>query len=444
MMHILRPATGVILLLAASLPTVQAEDLLELWQIAVNEDSEFLAARHRYLADQESIKQTRAELLPNLSLQYEQKTTDQNIRRSDNLVFESGSDRYDSTSAGLTLTQSIFDYSRWQRYAQSKVTVNKAELEFALARQQLLLRLAESYFLVLERSDQLRTVATEKAAMNKHLELSERKLKSGLGRRVDVEDARARYLNAVSKEFELQSRLEDSRYALREVLGMIPQNLRVLRENIDLQPPVPNDPEEWIGKAADYNLELRALMLEQQVAQKEIDALRGEHYPTLDLVYTDFNNDTDGSVFGGGSDIDSADLALKLNIPIYSGGATSSRVRQATEKRYSVLEEINDKRRAVEREAQDAFNRIRTAIVQIDALQQSVNAQERLLESKNSGYRAGRNNILEVLDAQQDLSQAKQALTKARYDYVLNVLRLKFAVGDLQEADLAAVNDWLR
>ncbi len=444
MMHILRPATGVILLLAASLPTVQAEDLLELWQIAVNEDSEFLAARHRYLADQESIKQTRAELLPNLSLQYEQKTTDQNIRRSDNLVFESGSDRYDSTSAGLTLTQSIFDYSRWQRYAQSKVTVNKAELEFALARQQLLLRLAESYFLVLERSDQLRTVATEKAAMNKHLELSERKLKSGLGRRVDVEDARARYLNAVSKEFELQSRLEDSRYALREVLGMIPQNLRVLRENIDLQPPVPNDPEEWISKAADYNLELRALMLEQQVAQKEIDALRGEHYPTLDLVYTDFNNDTDGSVFGGGSDIDSADLALKLNIPIYSGGATSSRVRQATEKRYSVLEEINDKRRAVEREAQDAFNRIRTAIVQIDALQQSVNAQERLLESKNSGYRAGRNNILEVLDAQQDLSQAKQALTKARYDYVLNVLRLKFAVGDLQEADLAAVNDWLR
>jgi len=444
MKYILRPATGAILLLVASLPTVQAEDLLELWQIAVDQDGEYLAARHRYLADQESIKQTRAELLPNLSLQYEQKTTDQNIKRSDNLVFDQGSDRYDSTSAGLTLTQSIFDYSRWQRYAQSKVTVNKAELEFTLARQQLLLRLAESYFLVLERSDQLRTVATEKAAMNKHLELSERKLNSGLGRRVDVEDARARYLNAISKEFELQSRLEDSRYALREVLGMIPQNLRVLRENIDLQPPVPDDPQEWISKAADNNLELRALMLEQQVAQKEIDALRGEHYPTLDLVYTDFNNDTEGSVFGGGSDIDSADLALKLNIPIYSGGATSSKVRQATEKRYSVLEEINDKRRAVEREAQDAFNRIGTAIVQIDALQQSVNAQERLLQSKTSGYRAGRNNILEVLDAQQDLSQASQALTKARYDYVLNILRLKFAAGDLQEQDLAAVNDWLR
>ena len=435
---------GLVLLWAGSMPAVQAEDLLELWQIAVVQDSEYQAAKHRYQADQESINQSRAQLLPNLSLQYESKTTDQNIKRSDNAVFASGSDKYDTTSTGLTLTQSIFDYSRWQRYSQSKITVNKAELEFSLARQQLLLRLAESYFLVLERGDQLETVQSEKAAMFKHLELSERKLETGLGRRVDVEDARARYLNALSKEVELQSRLEDSRYGLREVLGTIPRDLRALRPDIDLQPPVPDDSGEWMQKASDYNLELRALSLSLQVAQKEIDALRGEHYPTLDLVYTDGNTDTEGSVFGGGSDIDSADLMLQLNIPIYSGGATSSKVRQAAEKRYSVMEDINNKRRAVERETQDAFNRISTAIVQINALEQSVKAQERLLQSKSSGYRSGRNNILEVLDAQQDLSQARQALTKARYDYVLNILRLKFAAGDLQEQDLAAVNGWLQ
>jgi len=188
---------------------------------------------------------------------------------------------------------------------------------------------------------------------------------------------------------------------------------------------------------------LRALSLSLQVAQKEVDALRGEHYPTLDLVYSDVNTDTDGSVYGGGSDIDSADLMLQLNIPLYSGGATSSKVRQAAEKRYSVMEDINGKRRAVEREAQDAFSRIRTAIVQIDALEQSVKAQERLLTGKSKGYRSGKNSILEVLDAQQDLSQASQALTKARYDYVLNILRLKFSVGDLQEEDLVRVNAWL-
>ena len=431
------------LALAGSMQPGQAEDLLQLWDIAVQQDSEYQAARHRYLADQENIDQSRALLLPNLSLQYESKTTDQSVNRSDNPVFELGSDKYDTTTAGLTLTQSVFDYSRWQRYSQSKITVSKAELEYSLARQLLQLRLAESYFLVHERGDQLETVLTEKTAMKKHLELSERKLKSGLGRRVDVEDARARYLNAIAKEVELQSRLQDSRYELREVIGTIPPKLQVLRPDIDLQAPIPDDPDEWMNKASQYNLELRSLSLSLQVAQKEINILRGEHYPTLDLVYSNINTDTEGSVFGGGSDVDSADLMLQLNIPLYSGGATSSKVRQAAEKRYAVMEDINDKRRAVEREAQDAFNRIRTAIVQIGALDQSVSAQERLLQSKSRGYRSGRNSILEVLDAQQDLSRARQALTKARYDYVLNILRLKFTAGDLQDEDLAVVNAWL-
>jgi outer membrane protein len=423
---------------------VQAEDLLELWPVAMAQDGKYQSARHRYLADQESINQSRALLLPTVSLLYETKKTDQDINKSDNAVFESGSESYDTTTAGITVTQSIFDYSHWQRYAQSKISVNKAEVEFNLARQQLLLRLAESYFLVLERGDQLETVLTEKAAMQKHLELSERKLASGLGRRVDVEDARARYLNALSKEVELQSRLEDSRYGLREVLGSIPKKLLALRPNIELQPPVPDSVDEWITKASQYNLELRALSLSLQVEQKEINALRGEHYPTLDLVYRDFNTDTGGSVFGGGSDVDEADIILQLNVPLYSGGATSSKVRQAIEKRYSVMEDINNKRRVVEREAQDAFSRIRSAIVQIGALEQSVKAQKSLVQSRSRGYRSGKNSILDLLDAQQDLSQAEQALTKARYDYVLNILRLKFAVGDLQEEDLATVNGWLQ
>jgi len=362
-MSLMRPKVGGLLLLIVFVQSAQAEDLLELWPVAVAQDGEYQAARHRYLADQESINQSRALLLPNLSLQYEAKTTDQKINSSDNDVFNSDEDKYDTTTAGLTLTQSIFDYSRWQRYSQSKITVNKAEVEFNLARQQLLLRLAESYFLVLERGDQLETVVTEKSAMKKHLELSERKLKAGLGRRVDVEDARARYLNALSKDVELQSRLEDSRYGLREVIGSIPRKLLALRPNIELQPPVPDDVEQWITQSSQNNLELRALSLSVEVAQKEINALRGGHYPTLDLVYNDVNTDTDGSVYGGGSDIDSADLMLQLNIPIYSGGATSSKVRQAAEKRYGLMEDINDKRRTVEREAQDAFNRIRTSIV---------------------------------------------------------------------------------
>lgn len=422
---------------------VNAEDLMSLWKVAVEKDAKYQAAQHKYEANKEGVIQTRAQLLPSLSYQREYKRTDQTINESDNVVYGAGSDQYPTNSHGFTLTQSIFDYARWERFSQSKASASRAEVELNLARQDLLMRLAESYFLVLERSDQLETVQSEKTAMSKHLSFAEKKLKSGLGRSVDVEDARARYLNALSKEVELQSRLTDSRYALREVINTIPENLSGLRTDITLQMPAPENPDQWVSTSLKHNLELSAKRFALEEAKKEVNALHAAHYPTVDLLYTNKNIETEGSVFGGGSDVDTADLALQINVPLYSGGLTSSRVRQAAEKQNSVVEEFNEKQRSVERATYDAYHRISAAIVQVGALEQSVKAQERMLQTKSSGYRGGQNNILEVLDVQQDLSQAQQALTKARYDYVLNTLRLKLASGDLQENDLASVNSWL-
>jgi|TARA_B110000967_G_C18832125_1_gene534647 outer membrane protein len=422
---------------------VAADDLIGLWAIAEKQDGKYLSAKYRYLADSETIKQARSQLLPNISFQYEDKQTDQVINESDNAVFNLGKDNYTTTSTGFRVTQTIFDYGRWTRYSQSKIFVTKSRIEYKLAKQELLLRLAESYFLVLERGDQFDTVQDEKTAMSKHLSLSELKFKSGLGMSADVEDARARYLSTLSKEFELKSRLDDSRYALREVLGVIPASIASLRPDIEFQKPVPDVTEDWIAMSARKNLELQAMTLSLKVADKEVAALKSARYPTVNLVYSDMDTVTDGSVFGGGSDINNADIQLQFNLPIYTGGSTSSKIRQAIQKRLAVVEDIKDKRRSVERSAQDAFNRVHTAIVQIEALGQAVKAQERLLETYSSGYRGGQNSILDVLDTQQDLSQAKQSLTKARYDYVLNTLRLKFTAGDLQVDDLIPINGWL-
>ncbi len=433
----------VILAIGLSCQQVYADDLLSLWKVAVEKDAKYLAAEHKFLANKEGVIQTRAQLLPTLAYQREFKSTDQTINHSDNVVYGSGSDKYPTRSYGITLTQSVFDFARWERFYQSKASANRAEVEYNLARQDLLIRLAENYFAVLERSDQLETVQSEKTAMNKHLSVAEKKLKSGLGRTVDVEDARARYLNALSKEVELQSRLTDSRYALREVINMIPENLSGLRTDIALQMPAPDKADDWVNTSLKHNLELSAMRFSMEESQKEINALHAAHYPTVDLLYTNKNVETEGSVFGGGSDVDTADIALQINVPLYSGGLMSSRVRQAAEKKNSVFEEFNEKQRSVERVTYDAYHRISAAIIQVEALQQSVKAQERMLQTKESGYRGGQNNILEVLDVQQDLSQAQQALTKARYDYVLNTLRLRQASGDLQESDLAAVNGWL-
>jgi outer membrane protein len=424
-------------------PLSPADNLLDLWKIAELQDAKYLSASHKYYSDQEIVKLSRADLLPRLDFQYEYKITDQTINESDNEVYDSGSDQYATTTYGLTLTQSVFDYARWQRYSQSKISASRAEVEYSLAKQQLLLRLSEAYFLVLERGDQLETVQTEKKAMGKHLEVAEKKHQSGLGRKADVEESRASYLNALSKEVELKSRLLDSRYALRESLGSMPEQLSTLRPKIDLTLPVPADPQQWVSQSAQNNLELRVIQLSLDEAEKEIKVLRGGHYPTLDLIASMENTETDGSVYGGGSNIDQTNIMLRLTVPFYSGGKTSAKLRQGIEKRRSVFQDRNDQQRIVERSAHDAYYRIGEAIEQIGALRQSVKAQESLLKSRSSGYRVGQNSLLQVLDVEQALSEARQALTKARYNYVLNVLRLKFAAGDLQEADLATINGWL-
>ncbi|MBR9869371.1 MAG: TolC family protein [Oceanospirillales bacterium] len=262
----------------------QADDLMDVWKVAEENDTKYLSAYHKFRSGQEIINLSRADLLPTISLQYEHKETSKTINESDNAVFYGNSADYPTDSYGLTLTQSIFDYSRWQRYDQSKISANRAEVEYKLSKQQLLLRLSESYFLVLERSDQLQAIEAEKTAMFKHYEVSEKKHKTGLVRTVDLQDASARYLNALSKEIELQSRLMDSRYALRESLGSMPGELSRLRSDIQLEMPVPSDPEEWVRLAAKNNPELHALNLTLNEADKEIKALRGGHYPTLDLV----------------------------------------------------------------------------------------------------------------------------------------------------------------
>jgi len=430
-------------LLTVWTPLSHADTLLDLWKIAESQDTKYLSAYHKYQSDQEVVNLSRADLLPTVSFQYEYKSSDQTINDSDNKVFESGSATYPTKSYNLSVTQSIFDYARWQRYFESEISVNRAVVDYSLAKQQLLLRLSESYFLVLERGDQLETIQSEKAAMLKYYETSEKRHKSGLGRTVDVEDAKARYLNALSKEVELENRLLDSRYALRESLGSMPGTLSKLRADITLELPLPADPKKWVEMAAQNNLELHTINLSLEEADKEIKALRGGHYPTLDLIYTWGNTVTDGSVYGGGSDVDNADLRLQVNVPLFSGGKTSAKVRQAIEKRNSVFEDRNDKIRTVERSTNDAYYRISGAIVQIGALEQSVQAQKSLLKSTTAGYHSGKNSLIQILDVEQDFSRAKQALVKARYDYVLNVLRLKFSAGGLQEEDLVAINSWL-
>ena len=431
------------LLLIALPPHANAADLLDILSLAQDNDPAFRAASHRHDAALEQKPQAKARLFPTLSYRYQKTDTDQNIRETQNSVFARGSDSFETVDEGFRLTQSVFDWERWSRFNKSKATVSRADAELSDAQQDLLLRAAEAYIGVLEQGDQLATVGQEKAALERHLEAAKRRAQSGLGRKVDVDDAEARFLIAVAKEIEIQSRLSDRQYALGVLTGRIPAHLQPLRDGLEFAQPVPADPEEWVKRGAQSNPGLIALQFRIDEATREVAARKGGYYPRLDLVLTDGTEDNDGSLFGGGSKIDTDVIALEVNVPIYAGGFNKSRVREARSELMAVEEELLQARRENEREVRDAFQRVMASIAQVSALSRSVEAQNRTLNLKTRGVSSGRYNVLEVLDSVRDLALANQDLTKAKYDYALNILRLKRAAGVLSEEDMVIVNGWL-
>lgn len=418
-------------------------DLLKIVQLAETQDATYQAAIHKSSADKEIYTQARSRFMPTVSFQYSKIDTEQEVNESANFLSPAGSDKFGSIDHGITVSQPIFDLEIWNRFKQSKSTVNRADAELLQAKHDLYLRASEAYFLILEREDQLATIRDEKKALNKHFMMAERKKKAGLGRVVDVVTAQARYLESVAKELEAESRLDDSHYALAKITGSVIKNLLRLSEQVDYQLPQPSNAQTWVDQARKKNPAILAKELALQEAGHEVVARRTKHFPTVNLTYTNGSTEADESIFSDASNIDSSRMVLRVDVPIFQGFYNSSRVSQAISSRYRAQDELRFLQRENERSVRDAFRRINASIMQIKALTRSVEAQSRMLQLKTKGYEAGRFTLIEVLDAQKDFSNQQQGRTKARYDYVLNILRLKFAAGMISIQDINKVNGWL-
>lgn len=432
-------------LIALVLPSqlLFAGDLQQIIALAHTQDATYQSAIHKFSSDKENYTQALSRFMPTISYKYSDLDTSQKINESANFLSPLGKDDFKTKDHGLTINQPLFDMEIWSRFQLSKSTVNRAESELLTAEQDLLLRSSEAYFLVLEREDQLDTIRDEKIALNKHFTMAQQKKRAGLGRRVDVDTAEARYLEAVAKEIELESRLLDSHYALAEITGSVMGNLSRLSEKVDYQLPKPANVKWWVEKAKTLNPAIIAKEQALREAKHEVSARKTKHYPTVNLTYTNGSLDTQKSIFSDASDIDSQRLELRLDVPLFQGFYVKSRVQQALSDSYRSEDELRQLQRQVERNVRDAYQRINASIMQIKALTRSVEAQKRMLHLKTKGYNAGRYTLLEVLDAQKDFASQQQGRTKARYDYVLNILRLKAAAGIITIADIQYVNNWL-
>ncbi|HDP88547.1 MAG TPA: type I secretion protein TolC [Thioalkalivibrio sp.] len=427
-------------------PMALAEDLLDVYEIAAQNDPQIRAAEAAYQAAREANPQARSFLLPQINFNYQITDREQTISdASDPLL--NGTNSSDAEGWTLRLDQSIYNHQYWVALSQAGDTVAQAEAELAAARQALFTRVAEAYFAVLAAEDTLRFAQAEKEAIARQLEQTERRFEVGLIAITDVKESQAQYDLAVAAEIDAINLLDNARESLQVLTGRYLENLAPLGEQLALARPEPLDLEAWEERALEQNLSLRAARYATERARREIQRQRAGHYPTFDLVasYSEFDNSST-RIGSSTSDFTSEDtsIGVQANLPIFSGGRTSSLTSQARSLFQQAQEELELTRRETSRQTRASYLNVLSDISRVNALEQALISTRTAAEATQAGFEVGTRTSVDVLLALRETYGAERDYASARYTYILNTLRLKQAAGMLTREDLEAVNNWLK
>lgn len=420
----------------ASNPAMAQSSLPTLFARALEQDPKYLAARSDFQIAAEAIPQARAALLPTATFDLSRSLAHQKITQAPNAAFPTGSTSYPSSNWSLTLTQPVLKMPALFKLDQAELSVEQAKLNVVAAEQDLLLRTASSYLGLLAALDGVELAAAEREATQKQYDLAKSRLDNGLGTIAQVHDTESRYSLARAREIEARNRLQDARSALKEIVGSDVAALQPFKAPFDAALPQPASPDAWVDAAISQNIALQSRKLAEQIAGLEISRQKGGYYPTLALVGSASGQNTKGSFYGGGQKQQNSELALKLSMPVFEGGMTDSLVREAGARLEKTMLEREQEERKTERAARAAYQSVETSATMLEALRQAVVAQDSALQTRQEGYKAGVASVVAVADAYRLYYSARRDYLQARYDYLVNRLKLKQAVGSLSRSDL--------
>ena len=448
-----------------------AEDLMEIYQRALQSDPQIRQAEANYLASIEAKPQARSNVLPYVSLSAGVSTShSQDPNRPTNFatgvvdpdISDIEVDR-DNSNWSVSLSQTVFDWGQFLQLKQADKVVARAEADYQLAKQDLLVRVASTYFLVLGAEDTLTAEQAAREAIGRQLEQAQRRFEVGLIAITDVQEAQAGYDLAVATEISAQQNLATTQEYLREIVGEYVRDLAAPSDDLPLVSPQPASVEAWVDQALDQNLQLVAGRLSTEIARDNISIQRGTRLPIVSLSGSVSQSSTDTVRYNNlitnapclqnppcpptetpsFSDSESYSLGLSLRVPIYTGGFNASRIQQAVYQHRGTLEALEQIARQTEREARDAYLSVISEISRVRALAQAVESSRTALRATEAGFEVGTRTTVDVLVSQNNLRRAETTYLSSRYDYILNVLRLKLAAGSLSVADLEEVNGWL-
>ncbi|MGB0945450.1 MAG: outer membrane channel protein TolC [Pseudoalteromonas marina] len=422
-----------------------AEDLLQVFEIATANDPTVLKAKAQADAQSYQADTAMAALLPQIGLTM-------GYTKSDSTSFESVDEKVESDSdqftRGLSLSQTLFDLGAWNSLDIADKQALQANAQYDSAKQNLIVRVAEGYFNVLSAIDNLEFIKTEKRAIERQLEQTKQRYAVGLTAITDVHEAQAQFDNSVAQEIIANNSVETAREQLREITGKYHAKLDFLNTETFSTTKPARDSSDFLNIAKDKNISLQVAKVTVDIAQDQIKLARAGHYPklTLSASYGDSltDADRDGTSLTRQPRADSTSVGLNFSLPLYSGGATVAATDQARAFYVAASQDYEANYRAITRTVITSYNQVVSDIATYKALEQAVVSAQSALKATEAGFEVGTRTIVDVLVSTQNLYNAKRNLADVRYRYVLSTLRLKQAAGTLTSKDLVAINQGLK
>ena len=456
-------AFGLLLALLAAATAAPAKDLIGVFEDAEKNDPQIRAADANRLAQREARPQALAALLPQLSgmasitrdtMNGRADTQGVNANNQPIIIPQMDSITTSTKQWSLNLQQNLFSWSNWMSLRAASAEVAQAEATYQAAQQGLVLRVAQAYFTVLSAEDGLEAQQASLEAISRQLDQANQRFEVGQIAITDVQEAKAARDTASAAVIAAKRTLATAEDQLQEITSQKYDALAKPGTDMPLNMPEPADESRWVTISLDQNLSLISSRLAADIARDNVRVAFGGHIPTIDIVASNSYSDATANehLFGQGFDQNfnnvvtrnrDRQVSLQVTVPLFSGGLTQSRVRQSQYLWIAAKEQVVQTSRATERQARDAYLGVISGIARVQALRQALESSRTALEATEAGYEVGTRTSLDVLNARRTLVQAQTDYSGSRYDYILSVLQLRLAAGNLNFAQLADINRWL-
>jgi outer membrane protein len=418
----------------------QAEDLLQIYDMAVQSDPRLREAEQNLFARREIAPQARALLLPNLNVVGDVDYQDVSASGNSQAGRFSRNDSFSTQGVQAVVSQSVYNRANWMTLSQTDNIIAQAEAEYRDAQIGLMVDTTEAYFRVLRAADAVTVQESLVRANERQLEQSRQRFDVGLVAITDVNDSQAAYDRSRADLITAKNALDNAWEALRTIVGPIRVPLARLGDTLPLAPPEPNEIDVWAETALRANYGIIAASEAVAAAKKTIEIERSGFYPSVDLR-AGYDVARSGAELN--TDSDTGFVGLSVNVPIYQGGAVASRTRQAGYSFRAAQDRLDQTRRGVDQQVKDAFRGVISSIEDVKARQAAVVSARSSLESTEAGQEVGTRTQVDVLNAQRLLFQAEFEYLSSRYDYIINGVRLHQATSTLTRDILARGNAWL-